>query len=124
MPHEITIGKHPDLIILRYHGDIEKEDIITDPEELHLNDGRHKYLLADATTVRPVVPEGMWERVHGGIITHENIVHIAIAVKSSMLRVLMSAVIKVSRQKHRMSLHETTEDAEAHLLQMIKVAQP
>jgi hypothetical protein len=123
MPHEVTVGKDPDIVILRYFGDIETEDIITDPEELHLNDGRMKYLLADASNVNPVVPEGMWERVHASIISNKNIVHIAIAVKSGMLRVLMTAVIKLTRQGSRVSLHSTSEEAENHLLSLIKTTQ-
>lgn len=118
MPHEIKVGKHPDIIILRYYGDIESDDIITDPEELHLNDGRPKYLLADAGDVHPVVPEGMWERVQHSIIGHKSLLHIAIYVKSGALRVLMGAVIKLSRQGNHVTLHNTFEEAEAHLLKL------
>jgi hypothetical protein len=122
MPHEVSTGKHPDIIVLRYYGDIESEDIITDPEELHLNDGRPKYLLADATEVHPVVPEGMWERVQHSIIGHNNLAHIAISVKSAPLRVLMGAVVKLSRQGKRMTLHNTYEEAENHLLNLVSGA--
>ena len=123
MPHEILAGKHPDIIVLRYYGDIETNDIITDPEELHLNEGHRKYLLADAGDVHPVVPEKMWERVQQSIIGHNNLVHIAIYVKSGILRVLMGAVVKLTRQRSRVSLHSTFEQAENHLLKLIQEAQ-
>jgi hypothetical protein len=122
MPHEVSTGKHPDIVVLHYYGDIESDDIITDPEELHLNDGHPKYLLADAGSVHPVVPEGMWERVQHSIISHSNLLHIAIYVKSGALRVLMGAVVKLSRQGKRMSLHNTYEEAETHLLNLLKGA--
>lgn len=119
MPHEVSTGKHQDIVVLRYYGDIESDDIITNPEELHLNDGRPKYLLADAGEVHPVVPEGMWERVQHSIISHNNLVHIAICVKSGTLRVLMGAVVKLSRQGKRMTLHNTYEEAESHLMHLL-----
>ncbi len=121
MSHEILIGQHPDLVILRYHGNIEADDIITNPDDLHLNDGRLKYLLADTSDSNPVVPEGMWERVHNSIISHQNLVHIAIVAKSGMLKVLLNAVIKLTRQGKRVSLHNSFEEAESHLLGLIQV---
>lgn len=123
MPHDVLAGKHPDIVVLRYFGDIEANDIITNPEELHLHEGHAKYLLADAGSVHPVVPEKMWERVQQSIIGHDNLLHIAIFVKSGVLRVLMGAVIKLTRQRNRISLHETFEQAEAHLLKLIQEAQ-
>src|SRR5689334_14824430 len=122
MPHEVYTGKHPDIVVLRYYGDIETEDIITDPEELHLNEGHSKYLLADAGSVHPVVPEGMWERVQHSIIGHNHLVHIAICVKSNALRVLMGAVVKLTRQGKRVTLHNTYEEAENHLMNMLNGA--
>lgn len=122
MPHEILKGKHPDIVILRYFGDIETNDIITDPAELHLNEGRKIYLLADAGDLHPVVPENMWERVQASIIRHENIVHIAIFVKSTVLKVLMGAVLKLTRQHGKLTLHNTFEEAEGHLLKLIQEA--
>ncbi|MEO8606828.1 MAG: STAS/SEC14 domain-containing protein [Chloroflexota bacterium] len=122
MPHQVSTGKHPDIIVLRYYGNIETEDILTDPEELHLNDDHPKYLLADAGEVHPVVPEGMWERVQHSIISHKNLAHIAIFVKSGPLRVLMGAVVKLSRQGKRVTLHNTYEEAETHLLSLVNSA--
>lgn len=125
MPHQVLKGKYPELVILHYFGNIEADDIITDPEELHLADGKPKYLLADTGDVNPVVPEGMWERVHHSIISHENLAHIAIHVKSNVLRVLMGAILKLTRQRNRVTLHQTYEEAEAHLIKLIEtVKQP
>lgn len=120
MPHEVSIGQHPDIVVLRYFGAIETDDIITDPAEIHLDEGKPKYLLADATEVNPSVPEGMWERVHQSIISHDKLVHIAICVDSSIFRLLLNAVIKVTRQGSRVTLHETYEQAEVHLLKLIE----
>ncbi|HEX2622936.1 MAG TPA: hypothetical protein VHL11_22405 [Phototrophicaceae bacterium] len=122
MPHQVLTGKHPDIVVLRYFGDIEKNDILTDPTELGLEDGHLKYLLADASEVYPSVPEGMWEQVHKSIINHKNLAHIAIAVDSPVFRVLLVAVIKVTRQGNRVSLHQNRDQAETHLMGLIKAA--
>jgi len=122
MPHAISTGKHQDIIILRYYGNIESDDIITNPQELHLNEGSTKYLLVDASEVHPSVPEGMWDRVRESVIYNQNLLHIAIYVKSLPLRILMGAVFNLTRQQKRVSLHESFADAEGHVLGLIKSA--
>lgn len=120
MPHTVSQGAHPDIVVLHYFGDIETNDIITDPEELHLNDGRPKYLLVSVDEASPAVPPGMWERVHNSIISHPNIRHIAIAVQSGAFRVLLNAVLKLTRQGSHASLHSTFAEAEGHLSKLIQ----
>lgn len=120
MSHEVSVGNHPSIVVVRYFGDIEANDIIIDPGELHLNEGQSKYLLIDTNEANPVVPEGMWERVHKSIIDNENLIHIAIHVKSAALRILMGAVLKLTRQRNRVSLHQSYEEAEAQILKVIK----
>ena len=64
----------------------------------------------------------MWERVQHSIIGHNNLAHIAIYVKSGPLRVLMGAVVKLSRHGKRVTLHNTYEEAEGHLLNLLNSA--
>src|SRR5258708_25213727 len=56
MPHEITSGPQPNIVILRVYGDLTKDDLSVN-EELGLNAGHVIYLLADLSKMSLGIPD-------------------------------------------------------------------
>lgn len=119
MAYTVTPGAHPDLYILTYTGDLGAEELLIE-NELHLNENRFIYILADVSGMNNGLPDGFLETVQRSFVLHPHTAHIAVYVTSAILRIAASMVVKVTRQKKKISLHDSYKDAYERLEKVIK----
>jgi hypothetical protein len=110
MSHTVTSSPHPDFYVLTHFDDLQYDELFLD-EELHLNEGRSIYILADTSRMNNVLPDGFLDAVTKSYVINPNMAHLAVYIPSTALRVVGYMVIKVTRRQKQISIHHTYEDA-------------
>lgn len=118
MAHTLSEGPHPDILILDVTGELTSGDIMTN-QMLGLDSGRRVYVMVDLSKARPGVPENFLEGIRNGPFVHPNLMHVAVYVKSDLLRALANMIAKLTRQRDKLSLHDSREAALAHLESLV-----
>jgi hypothetical protein len=117
MPHEISPGPKPNILIFRVTGELNYHDMTCD-EELGLNQGRPLYVLMDGSKMQVGLPENFLEGAKNSFFINPNLVHMALYLESQLLRTIANMVAKVTRRREKLSLHPSFDAAIQHLLDL------
>jgi hypothetical protein len=79
-------------------------------------DKQPRYVLLDASQVSIALPEDFLSGARQSYFTHPNMLHMALYVKSDWLKTIGLMVAKVTKQKHKLSVHSSYEAAMQHLM--------
>ncbi len=119
MAHIITLGPHPDIVLMDIIENLEYADMMAD-EELGLNEGKPLYVMLDVSKMIVGLPEKFLEGARQSFFINDNLIHMSMHVESNVLRTLANMVAKVTNRKNKLSLHDSREKAIAHLLGLIE----
>lgn len=120
MAHQILPGPHPEIVVMQVSDQLTHEDMTAD-EALGLNKAK-LYVLLDVSRMKVNLPDKFLDGALNSFFMNENLIHMAIYLESSVLRVVAGLVAKAARRQEKMSIHSSYAAAEAHLLEMIKKA--
>ncbi len=121
MAHEISTGPHPNLVVIRIYGELEAADLNVN-SELGLGSGRPIYLLADLSRMGLGIPENFLDSARKSAFSHPDVKHTAVYLKSGAIAALAKAVSKLTRQQDKVTSLTSYEEAESHLLKLIRQA--
>lgn len=122
MAHEVMQGPHPFLKIIRLYGDVEHEDL-TCADEVGLNEGHPIYLLTNAAKINVGLPEKFLDTIRHSMLSNPNLAHDAVFMPDSpAMSTVAQMAIKLTRSQKKVSLHRKYEEAQDHLLRLIKEA--
>jgi len=110
LAHTIQPGPLPNIVIVIGYSELTKADISLSSESLGLDQGQ-KYLLIDGTKLQLAVPEDFLNVVRQTPLAHPNCVHVAVVLKSELLKNVAGATAKVLRIKQKMSYFTNYDEA-------------
>ena len=115
MAHEILPGPAENILLMRLHGELTKADLLCD-DELSLNDGKLMYVLIDASDMDIGLPAGFMDGKRESFFLNPNLQHVALYTTSWLLNSAAKMLSKITRQREKLSVHESREAAMTHLL--------
>lgn len=122
MPYEIYPGPREDIVVLKYTGQLTHDDMmINEPLGLHLGP---RYILLDASELDASLPEGYFESSSQSFFVHPNMQFMAFYVKSQVLRTAGIMVSHLSRQTHKVTIHQSYEKAMEALVKVAEEQNP
>jgi hypothetical protein len=92
-------------------------------DKLGLNDGRHVYVLIDTRALTLSIPDNFLEGARNSYFTHENLKHAAVLTSSGLVSTLVKMVAKLTRNKEKLSIHTSYEEAMTYLEKLIAHAE-
>ncbi len=113
MAHTITVGDRPEILIIEAFDNLEVDDILL--EEIDWSQGDPLYIFIDARRLSIALPDGFLDALKQGPIAHERLAHMALCLDSLILRNIAQMSVKLTRAQSKMSVHNTPEEALAHL---------
>lgn len=119
MAHTIVPAKHPHIAHIRITGDLTPDDMTCDAE-LGLGSGKPVFVICDVLNMNLHFPDAFVENARTGFLVHPDLQHVAVITKSKLIRSVGLAAAALSARRDRVSMHDSEDDAEAHLLGMIK----
>lgn len=119
MAHTVLPTKHPNIAHIQMLGALTHEDMTCDAE-LGLGTGKPIFLLCDTLHMSLQLPEGFFDSARIGFLVHPDLQHLAVVTNSKLLKGVGLAAATLSSRREKMSMHDSIEDAEAHVLAMIK----
>lgn len=119
MAHTIIRTTHPNLAHIRITGDLTHEDMTCDAE-LGLGTGKPIYVLCDTLNMKLQLSDDFIDSARVGFLVNPDLQHMAIVTKSSLLRGVGLVAATLSARREKMSMHESTAEAEAHLMALIR----
>ncbi len=117
MPHEVTPGPLPNIVLVRVYGHASAQDISLSAEELGLDQGR-KYVLMDASEMSLSMPDGAINAARNSYLTHENLAHVSLVTASRLFDMLANMVAKLTGRKNQISIHPSRQAAMDHLVKL------
>jgi hypothetical protein len=121
MSHEVSPGPHPNVIIVRFFGDITGDDVELSTQKV-LASGRDIYMLCDIVDTIPGLPENFLERARHSYLFHPNFKHGALISNSRILTGLAKMLGKLTGEKNKLSFHGSYDAALAHLKSVMQKA--
>jgi hypothetical protein len=121
MAHEMLPGPHPNISVIRLIGEMAKTDFAIS-DELGLPGGRSTYLLIDTSSFNLGLPDNFLELSRNSYLLDPNFKHAAVYAPTVWIRSLGNMVAKLTRQRHKLSMHDSFESAMAHLQEMVRQA--
>jgi hypothetical protein len=118
MAHEIIVGPHPNIVVIRLYNGLSYEDMTAD-EVLGLNK-RPMWVLLDASQMEVNLPENFLNGARASYFVNDNMQHMALYVQSTWLRTIGAMVAKLTRRQDKLSVHDSYDAAMAHLLKLVK----
>jgi len=80
------------------------------------------YLLVDASGMNTSLPEHFLESVRNSAFIHPNMIHAAVFMRSPLLKNVFTMVAKLTRQRNKLSIHDSYDQAMTHLQKLVKEA--
>ena len=80
-------------------------------DALHLNEGRLIYLLVDISRMDHRLPDGYIKHIMKCFLVHPNLRFLAGYVTSIPLRMASNLVVSLTRQQHKITLHDSYDEA-------------
>jgi len=117
MAHEIQPGPQPNIVLMRLYGELTKADLLCD-EELGLNTGKNMLVLVDASEMDIGLPAGFMDGKRESFFMNPNLQHVALYTTSWLLNSAAKMLGKLTRQREKLSVHDTHEAALNHLIDM------
>lgn len=118
MAYTIVSSTHPHITHVRFTDLLTQDDLHSD-EALGLNAGRLTGVLLDVRTMKLDLPEGFTSGVQTSFFINPNLLHLAVVIESPLLRSVALMAAKMMKQRDKLSLHDTLESAETHLLALL-----
>jgi hypothetical protein len=115
MAHEIQPGPQSNILLLRLYGELTKEDLLCD-DELGLNDGKTLFVLVDASDMDIGLPAGFMDGKRESFFLNPNLQHVALYTTSWLLSSAARMLGKITRQREKLSVHDSREAAMTYLL--------
>lgn len=122
MSYEILPGPHPDIRIMKIVDDLTYEAMTAD-EELGLNQGQPRWVLLDVAEMNAGLPDDFLSGARRSYFVNPNLAHLALHIRSGVLRTIAGMVAKLTRRKDKLSLHDSYDKAMTHLLKLIEESQ-
>lgn len=123
MAVDVVTGPHPNIRIMRIIGDLHPEDMASSDKMLELDGNHPVYVVMDISQMNIGMPEHFLEAAkHGKAVNHANMHHMAVFTTNELLINISKMVAKVNRQKSKLSIHPTYDDAISHLQTLIAQA--
>lgn len=119
MAHTIVPAKHPHIAHICITGDLTSEDMTCDTE-LRLGTGKPIFVMCDILNMNLHLPDSFVDSARTGFLVHPDLQHVAVITKSKLIRSVGLAAAALSARRDRVSMHDSEDEAEAHLLGMIK----
>jgi hypothetical protein len=119
MAHEVVPSPHRNLAHLRIFDDLLPSDMTCDAE-LGLGSDRPVYILVDIAQLESRMPDDFFEVAQRGFLVHPDTRHMALVIRSALLRSIALMTIRPMGHMHRVSLHDTVAEAETHLIGLIR----
>jgi hypothetical protein len=119
MSFEILTSSHPGIVKMRYFGDLEAADIISNVSQLNIPAGKPFYMVVDAGGLNMGLPDFFLEAARKSIINHPDVMHMAVYVPQAWLRSIINMIIKLMRSRGRLTVHESMAAAEQHVMQLV-----
>jgi hypothetical protein len=121
MTHEMLPGPHPNISVARLLGEIGSEDFAIS-DELGLPEGRSAYLPVDTSRISLGLPDNFLELSRNSYLLDPNFKHAAVYASSGWVRSMGNMIAKLTRQRHKLSMHDSYESAMAHLQNLVRQA--
>lgn len=115
MAHEIQPGPESNIVLLRLYGELTKADLLCD-DELGLNEGKPMLILVDASDMDIGLPAGFMDGKRESFFLNPNAQHVALYTTSWLLNSAAKMLGKITRQREKLSVHDSREAALEHLL--------
>lgn len=119
MAHTIVPARHPHIAYIRMTGDLTHEDMTCDAE-LGLGTGKPVFVICDVLNMNMTLPDTFVDSARAGFLVNPDLQHLAVVTKSKLIRSVGLAAAALAGHREKISMHDTPEEAEAHLLGMIK----
>ena len=117
MAHEIEAGPESNIRLMRLQGELLKADLLCD-DELGLNTGDPVFVLVDASEMDIGLPAGFMDGKRESFFMNPNLQHVALYSTSWLLNSAAKMMGKLTRQRDKLSVHDTREAALEHLKSM------
>jgi hypothetical protein len=114
MAHEIEAGPESNIRLMRLQGELLKADLLCD-DELDLNSGTPIFVLVDASEMDIGLPAGFMDGKRESFFMNPNLQHVALYSTSWLLNSAAKMLGKLTRQRDKLSVHDTREAALEHL---------
>ena len=121
MAHVIEAGPHPNIVIMHVIGNTTSIDMDINTE-LCLNKGQPVYLLVDLSNMTLGLPENFLNDARHSAIVQPNMIHAAIYVHSSLIKSIVSMIVRITYQNSKLSIHDQYDQALAQLQKLVKEA--
>jgi hypothetical protein len=109
---------------MRLHGELTKDDLLCD-NELDLNEGQAMFVLVDVSEMDIGLPAGFMDGKRESFFMNPNLHHVSLYTTSWLLSSAAKMLGKLTRQRDKLSVHDTREAAMNHLLTLVdKESQP
>lgn len=115
MAHEIEAGPQPNIVVMRLIGELAKDDLLCD-DELGLNGDRAMLVLVDASEMDIGLPAGFMDGNRESFFMNPNLQHVALYSTSWLLTSVAKMLGKLTRQRDKISVHDSREAALQHLV--------
>lgn len=119
MARDILSASHPNIAHMRISGMLTHDDMHCD-KELGLGTGKPVAVLLDVTAMKLDLPEDFLAGASTSFLINPDLMHLALVIKSPLLRSVALMIGRFTQRKDMMSLHDTTADAEMHLLAILR----
>jgi hypothetical protein len=117
MAHEVKAGSLPGIVIQKILDPYNIKDM-TAVESLGLDKGK-RWILLDVSEMSIGLPENFLEGARNSYFLHENMMHMALYTKSDLLATIGRMVAKLTHRQDKLSVHQSFEAAETHLVALI-----
>jgi len=114
MAHEIQPGPEAHIRLMRLYGELTKDDLLCD-DELGLNTGESVLVLVDASEMDIGLPAGFMDGKRESFFLNPNVQHVALYTSSWLLNSVAKMLSKLTRQRDKLSIHNSREAALGHL---------
>jgi hypothetical protein len=114
MAHTIEAGPLPNIVIITIEGDLSGSDNVT-AEDLGFDQGP-KYLMIDASRLNLGLPENLFSSARSTPVAHPNCLHVAVVVRSSLLKNAAIFATKIARVQHKIRIFNEYDEAMNHLV--------
>jgi len=118
MAHEIQPGPQPNIVLMRLYGELTKEDLLCD-QELGLNDGKPMFVLVDVSEMDIGLPASFMDGKRESFFMNPNLQHVSLYTTSWLLSSAARMLGKLTRQRDKLSVHDTREAALNHLMRLV-----
>ncbi len=119
MAHEVVTSSHPNMVRMRIYDALTLADMACDAE-LGLGHGRPVFILSDVTAMATQLPEGFLDGARRSFFVNPEVQHLALVLRSSLLRSVALMVANMTGRRDHISLHDTVDAAEVHLMGLIR----